>query len=149
MCSANGLFLGFALTLALAPRPASCAPQAPRQSATRSPTIAPIEFQEDTVSAHETEQHRPIRQEGSESKSGPIRYVQLKLVIGTDGHVLSAAPEQGPSQYYSRAVAEAMTWHYLPFEKKGVAVVATIVDYVQLLPPELPKRQVDPHVGLK
>ena len=56
------------------------------------------------------------------------------------GNVVAAKPDDGPAEGYTAAVAEAMKWKYIPFEKEGVAVIATITDYARILPPEdLPK----------
>jgi ankyrin repeat protein len=92
---------------------------------------------DDEVRAHQIGNHKVLRQ------PAPINYwqrifrvVQLKLIIDPDGHVLSATPQQGPTESYDDAIAEAMTWKYKPFEKDGVPVTASITDYVRVLPPE-------------
>jgi len=145
---AIGIVLALVSAGSVSPRPASAAAQAPHQRAVaKSVSVKPVAFTEDVVSDHETNQHMPVRLEGPD-ESG-VRYVQMKLIIGTDGRVLSAVPLQGPREYYSRSVAEAITWRYVPFEKDGVAVKASIVDYVELLPPQMPKRPNSPPVVLK
>jgi len=64
----------------------------------------------------------------------------LTLIVDAEGNVVTATPEEGPSQAYASAVKEAMTWKYEPFQKDGEPTTAKLSDYVRVLPPEeLPK----------
>src|SRR5271166_2232153 len=87
---------------------------------------------------HEIWPHRPVRPGHA---VGAFDSVHLSVIVDAQGNVVSATPVSGPSDAYAAAVAEAMKWKYVPFEKGGVATRATFDDDVRLLPPErLPTR---------
>ena len=110
-------------------------PQQPLNSG--STDAAPYVVPDDEVSSHQTGDHKVLRQSVNQGQM-IFRTVRLKLVVAADGHVISASPQEGPSESYPGAIAEAMGWKYKPFEKDGMPVVATITDYVRVLPPEEP-----------
>jgi ankyrin repeat protein len=109
---------------------------------------APTPFPDEEVASHETGRHKPIRVRLSDP-SGMFASVRLTLIVGPDGNVISARPQEGPPETFPRAITEAKTWTYLPFEKDGIPTVASITDYVEILPPEeLPKAHRDfPRIG--
>lgn len=108
----------------------------------------PTAFQNEEVPLHKTGNHKAVRLRLS-GQEGIFQSVRLTLIVDPDGSVISASPQEGPSEGYSRAVAEAMTWKYVPFERDRAPTVASITDYVKILPPEdLPQTHQDfPHIN--
>lgn len=144
MRSASVYFFNWFLILSLGRVIALPAPLAPQQSQNRSSdTSVPSAVPDEEVPAHETGDHKAVRLPVGEHPR-IFQSVRLKLVVGIEGQVMSAIPEEGPRESYSHAIAEAMSWKYLPFEKDGAPTVASITDYVRILPLEdLPKTHQD------
>lgn len=117
-------------------------------ASSKSTESAPIPFPVQVVASHETGLHKPIRMLLS-NPSEIFESVRLTLIVGTDGNVISVSPQEGPAETFSRAIAEAATWKYVPFEKDGTPTLASITDYVGILPPEvLPKTHREfPHIS--
>jgi ankyrin repeat protein len=144
MRSATMYFFSSLLMLALGEVIALPAPLAPQQSqSSRSDTSVPYAVPDEEVPAHETGDHKAVRLPVGEHPR-IFQSVRLKLIVDIEGQVISASPEEGPRESYSHAIAEAMSWKYLPFEKDGAPTVASITDYVRILPLEdLPKTHQD------
>jgi ankyrin repeat protein len=137
--SPRGIFLaGVVLCAIWAVRTAARKPQEPNQSAKASVLeSAAVEIADEDVPNHRNGARRAVRVPRTQSI---FQSVKLALIVDVDGNVVSARPQEGPQDVYSRAVAEAKEWKYTPFEKEGKSVVAKITDYVRILPQEdLPK----------
>jgi len=87
------------------------------------------------VATHETGNHKAVRLR-LEGQGRIFQSVHLLLIVDSGGKVISATPKEGPSEAYPRAIAEAMSWKYVPFEKDGAPTTAAIADDVRVLPPE-------------
>lgn len=96
---------------------------------------APISVSDEDVAGHEIGAHKAIRRTRGETDS-IFQSVRLKIVVDAEGNVVTATPQEGPVDSYSKAAAEAMTWKYVPFERDGKPTVASITDYVSILPLE-------------
>jgi hypothetical protein len=66
---------------------------------------------------------------GEKTVVGPV-HVMVDVVVGTDGHVWKAVPENAPTELIgSAASAAVMSWTYQPLEIEGEVVrVATRVE---------------------
>jgi ankyrin repeat protein len=103
----------------------------------------PTVFPDEEVPLHKMGNHKAVRLRPS-GQEGIFQSVRLTLIVDPDGSVISAIPQEGLGESYPQAIAEAMTWKYVPFEQDGAPTVASITDYVRILPPEdLPKRHQD------
>jgi hypothetical protein len=67
---------------------------------------------------------------------GGFDRVSLKIVVTPEGIVQSALPESGSAKWREEAVSLAKAWHYLPFERNGKAVLATLEAEVDIVPAE-------------
>jgi|ERR1700722_13823007 hypothetical protein len=66
----------------------------------------------------------------------PVSRIAMRVVVTPSGTVASATPVSGNPQWYEKATALAMTWRFIPFQRKGAAIYA-ILDYsVRVVPPE-------------
>lgn len=92
----------------------------------------PIDDEEEIV-GHWLTSHNQLR---LETTTIDFTAVTLSVVVAPDGHVVSAEPIEGPSEYYESAVQGARTWRYKPFEREGRTVYAKIVDYMGIGPRE-------------
>jgi len=61
--------------------------------------------------------------------------VDVDLVVGPSGRVVSAEAVGGPQELFSQAVAVARGWRFRPFERKGRPVYAKFRFAVPILPP--------------
>jgi ankyrin repeat protein len=95
----------------------------------------PISVPDEEVAGHEIGTHKAIRRTRNETDN-IFQSVRLKIIVDADGIVVTATPQEGPVDSYSKAAAEAMTWKYVPFEHDGRRSVAAITDYVSILPLE-------------
>lgn len=113
-------------------------PQEPNQSANAALLDgAAVDIADDDVPKHRSGVRRAVRVPRTQNI---FQSVKLTLVVSAEGNVISAAPQEGPTEAYSQAAQEAKGWTYTPFEKDGKNVVARLTDYVRVLPPEdLPK----------
>jgi hypothetical protein len=111
---------------------------------------APIAVEYDEVAAHRISAIEAARTPGV--GYGDFAQVAVRMIVDANGAVASVAVEPGntpmgnphPSREAANAaLALARTWHFRPFTRGGVAVEATFVEGVPLLPPELrPSRRV-------
>ena len=67
---------------------------------------------------------------------GGLDRVWLKIVVTPEGSVQSALPESGGVKWREEAVSLAKDWHYVPFERGGKAIVATLEAEVDIVPAE-------------
>ena len=67
---------------------------------------------------------------------GGLDRVSLKIVVTPEGVVQSAVPESGSAKWQEDAVSLAKAWHYVPFEREGKAIVATLEAEVDIVPAE-------------
>jgi hypothetical protein len=104
-------------------------------------SATPVKFPSRVVGKHRAGTRAPLRSRSSESLF--FEAIELELIVGTSGEVLSAKVMSGPPAFQQQAVAAAKSWKYRPFEKNGKAVTAQITDYLPILPPERrPRRHV-------
>jgi ankyrin repeat protein len=120
------------------------------QQSTTAPSNAPKAelIPEEQVATHETGNHRAVRIQVSDP-SQIFQSVRLTVVVDATGSVVSAIPVEGPNQAFAGALAEVMTWKYVPFEKDGTPMWGTFSDYVRVLPSEeVPKMHLPfPHIS--
>jgi hypothetical protein len=67
---------------------------------------------------------------------GGLDRVSLKIVVTPEGIVQSALPESGSAKWREQAVSLAKAWHYVPFERDGKAIVATLEAEIDIVPAE-------------
>lgn len=65
-----------------------------------------------------------------------LSFVQLKIVVKPDGTVSSVIPVSGNADWYEKAAALAMDWHFTSFKPQGTATYATVYGSVDIVPPE-------------
>jgi hypothetical protein len=67
---------------------------------------------------------------------GGLDRVALKIVVTPEGIVQSALPESGSAKWREEATSLAKAWHYVPFERDGEAIFATLEAEVDIVPAE-------------
>ena len=67
---------------------------------------------------------------------GGFDCVSLRIVVTPEGIVQSALPESGSAKWREEAVSLAKAWHYVPFQRDGKAIVATLEAEVAIVPAE-------------
>jgi hypothetical protein len=70
--------------------------------------------------------------------------VTMKLVVAPNGTVGSATPVSGNTQWYEKATALALDWHFAPFQREGAAIYAKFEYSVRIVPPEKRPEQSTP-----
>lgn len=115
---------------------AACAP-----AAIPAPAPTAVEVERGEVAAHRLVDPRPVR---AVSGGGRLDSIPIRIVVGTDGHVVSAGIETNPRlggrpfppAVAARASEEARRWRFRPFTRGGAPVAVTFVETVGLYPPE-------------
>jgi hypothetical protein len=59
-------------------------------------------------------------------------YVTLRVIIDAAGKVQSAQAKEGPAEFYNEAESLEAAQNFKPFQKNGVAVRASFLDYVSI-----------------
>jgi hypothetical protein len=67
----------------------------------------------------------------------PEARLEIEIVADAAGVVRSARPISGPPAVYEAAVAEALTWRYVPTIRDGTAVAVRFVSHLGVMPPEI------------
>lgn len=62
--------------------------------------------------------------------------VAMRVVVTPSGTVAFATPLSGNTQWYEEATALAMTWRFVPFQRRGAAIYAMFDYSVRIVPPE-------------
>jgi hypothetical protein len=93
---------------------------------------APLEFSSREVRSHRTGLRQMIH---VDHPPGHEVYVLLKVIVTPLGKVESATAVSGPKEFYAQAEALELKGEFKPFIKNGIAVQASIEDYISILPP--------------
>ena len=98
-------------------------------------------FDYDAARTHEIKPHR--RTIPHEGVHGGFNQLHLSLVVSTEGAVLqaNAEGEEDLLRLWPELKSEVMQWKFAPFEKDGNVTIATVEEYIDLVPPErLPRK---------
>jgi ankyrin repeat protein len=113
--------------------------QEPPKKAAVEPASAPVSVSYEEVSTHRLSPISPIRVSKS-PPSGIFDFVDLEMIVDSDGNVVSANAMNGPKELFGIAVSEVMGWKYKPFMRNGKPVPAKFAEDIQVLPEEdIPK----------
>jgi Domain of unknown function (DUF6438)/Ankyrin repeats (3 copies)/Ankyrin repeat len=106
-----------------------------------------VSFDYDSAQQHEIKPHR--RTIPHEGVRGGFNQLHLTLTISPVGDVVDAKA-QGESplmEIWPELEGEVRSWKFTPFEKNGKAVMASVEEYIDLVPPErLPTKHLNPPV---
>lgn len=109
------------------------------------PSSIPPSFDYDVAQAHEIKPHRrTIPLVGVRPGFNQLR---LRLIVSTTGDVLDAEAggDSASLRHWPEVRSEVRQWKFRPFEENGEPVIADVVEYIDLVPPEsLPSRHVVP-----
>jgi hypothetical protein len=100
-------------------------------------------FEYDVARGHEIKPHRrTIPLKGVRPGFNQLR---LALIVSPAGDVVSAdaSGDRKILKFWSQLKSEVSEWKFTPFQKDGIAVIAEVEEYIDLVPPErLPRNHV-------
>jgi hypothetical protein len=99
---------------------------------TKSQPQTTVDFSSSEVRSHRTGLRQMIH---VDHPPGHEVYVLLKVIVTPLGKVESAIAVSGPKEFYAQAEALELKREFKPFIKNGIAVPASIEDYISILPP--------------
>jgi ankyrin repeat protein len=100
---------------------------------------APVEFGQEQVRQHLISDQPVIHTTltpAEQRTGGLFEGMEVNVVVGTDGNVISAKADDGPARLRPKAEELVRGLHFRPFEKGGITVSAAIKIGVPILPPE-------------
>jgi ankyrin repeat protein len=96
---------------------------------------APVSFSDQEALSHRILPAREIHTKRTSVGRSSFEQVTLNVVVTPSGRVESAKAINGPKEFYAEAELIEKEHVFKPFEKNGVAVRASVEDYVWILPP--------------
>jgi ankyrin repeat protein len=97
----------------------------------------PIEFSDADVWRHRVSPVKFIHTDHFDRRTLFLHdTITLEITVGTDGVVESAHAVNGPKEFFAEAETMERSQRFKPFERDGIPVRATVIDYVRLAPPE-------------
>src|ERR1700685_3295683 len=96
---------------------------------------APVSFSDQEALSHRILPPPDVHTKPTSVGRSSFEQVTLNVVVTPSGRVESAKAIIGPKEFYAEAELIEKAHVFKPFEKNGVAVRASVEDYVWILPP--------------
>src|SRR5579862_4136291 len=93
-------------------------------------------FEYEVAHAHELKPHREIIP--LKGMSTGFHQLRITLTVSPSGEVVDAVPGNDPEllKFWPQLQGEVRGWKFTPFEENGKAVIASVEEYIDLVPPE-------------